>query len=90
VATFLPGLMVTYVGLPVHARPKTLDPAIMILLATLYLPMAIGLMLCSTTCIFFYRIDRAQHEDNLRRLADAVTFAKKAEEMYERPLDPAA
>jgi Na+/melibiose symporter-like transporter len=26
VATFLPGLMVTYVGLPVHARPKTLDP----------------------------------------------------------------
>ena len=56
VATFLPGLMVTYVGLPVHARPKTLDPAIMIHLATLYLPMAIGLMLCSTTCIFFYRI----------------------------------
>jgi hypothetical protein len=44
----------------------------------------------STTCIFFYRIDRAQHEDNLRRLADAATFAKKAEEMYERPLDPAA
>jgi Na+/melibiose symporter-like transporter len=90
VATFLPGLMVTYVGLPVHARPKTVDPAIMIHLATLYLPMAIGLMLCSTTCIFFYRIDRAQHEDNLRRLADAAAFAEKAEEMYERPLDPAA
>jgi hypothetical protein len=52
--------------------------------------MAIGLMLCSTTCIFFYRIDRAQHEDNLRRLADAAAFAEKAEETYERPLDPAA
>ena len=90
VATFLPGLMVTYVGLPVHARPKTLDPAIMIHLATLYLPMAIGLMLCSTTCIFFYRIDRAQHEDNLRRLADAAAFAEKAEEMYEQALPSSA
>ena len=70
--------------------PKTMDPAITIHLATLYLPMAIGLTLCSTTCILFYRIDRAQHEDNLRRLAAATAFAEKAEEVYERPLDPAA
>ena len=90
VATFLPGLLVSYVGIPLHARPKTLDPAIMIHLASLYLPMAIGLMLCSTGCIFFYRIDRAQHEDNLRRLADAAAMAERAEELYDRPLDPAA
>ena len=89
-ATFLPGLMLTYVGLAPNTRPKTVDPAIMIHLAWLYLPVAIGLMLLSTSCIFFYRIDRAKHEDNLRRLADAAAMAERAEEAFDQPLDPAA
>lgn len=90
VATILPGLMITYVGLPANSRPKTVDPAIMIHLASLYLPMAIGLMLCSTICLFFYRIDRAKHADNLRRLADAAAAAERVDEIYGGPLDPAA
>lgn len=89
-ATILPGLLLTYVGLSPDSRPKTVDPSIMIHLATIYLPVVIGLMLISTSLIFFYRIDRAKHQDNLRRIADAAAFVEVAEEALRQPLDPAA
>lgn len=90
VAAGLPGWLLLRVGLPVGAHPKTVDPSIMIHLAQLYLPTVTVLMLCSTTCILFYRIDRQQHESNLRRIADAAALAETVEEALHQPLDPAA
>ncbi|HEY5107934.1 MAG TPA: MFS transporter [Caulobacteraceae bacterium] len=74
VATLLPGLLLAFVRFPLHASPETLDPAIMRHLAIIYLPLTVGLSLCSTTMLLFYRIDRRSHEDNLRRLADSAAL----------------
>jgi Na+/melibiose symporter-like transporter len=90
VAAGIPGWMLLRVGLPVGAHPKTVDPHIMIHLAELYLPVVTVLMLCSTTCIAFYRIDRSKHQENLRRIADAAAIAELGQEALHQPLDPAA
>jgi len=72
--TLLPGLILAYVGFPKHARPGHVDPAILTHLALIYLPITTVLTLCSTSMLFFYRIDRMRHEDNLRRIADAAAL----------------
>ena len=74
------GLILTLVAFPQHARPETLDPSIPTNLVLIYLPITVILQICSTTCLFFYRIDRKQHEDNLQRLAVATVLAEGAEE----------
>ena len=79
IAIMAPGLLLTLVHFPAHARPRTLDPAIMHQLALIYLPVVVGLQLCSTSCLFFYRIDKTRHEQNLRTLADSAAMAELAD-----------
>jgi Na+/melibiose symporter-like transporter len=79
IATLLPGLLLAFVRFPLHAHPETLDPAVMRHLAMIYLPLTVGLSLCSTSVLLFYRIDRTAHEDNLRRLADAAALLESAD-----------
>ena len=43
-------------------------------LAIIYLPLITVLYLCSTSVLMLYRIDRARHEDNLERLAQAAAL----------------
>jgi GPH family glycoside/pentoside/hexuronide:cation symporter len=76
----IPGLMLAAVAFPRHARPETLDPTIPHNLVLIYLPLSVGLSICSTSCLFFYRISREKHQENLRRLADAAALAEIAEE----------
>ena len=64
-ATVLPGLLLAYVRFPTNADPRTLDPAIMVHLAQIYLPVSIGLTLVSIWCWRFYRLDAASHSRNL-------------------------
>jgi len=78
-ATIFPGLIIGYIGFPKHALPGQVDPAILTHLAIIYLPTVTVLYLCSTSCIFFYGIDRKRHEDNLERLADSAAIAQEAD-----------
>jgi hypothetical protein len=41
-------------------------------LALLYLPITLGLNLCSVGMVLLYRIDRHKHQANLERLAGAA------------------
>jgi len=75
----IPGLLLAYVGLPKFAKPGHVDPRIMTHLALIYLPIAVGLTLCSTSAIWFYRIDKARHTDNLVRIADATALLEEAD-----------
>lgn len=90
VATGLPGFLLLWVGLPVGAHPKTVNPQIMIHLVEIYLPTVLALCLTSLVCIVFYRIDRGRHQENLRRIADAAAIAETGQEVLHQPLDPAA
>jgi GPH family glycoside/pentoside/hexuronide:cation symporter len=76
IAILGPGLLLAAVRFPAGARPRTLDPAIMHHLALIYLPIVVGLQICSTSCLFFYRIDKARHQDNLRTLAQSAAAAE--------------
>jgi GPH family glycoside/pentoside/hexuronide:cation symporter len=66
----IPGLMLALVAFPKQARPETLDPLIPHNLVMIYLPLSVGLSILSTSCLLFYRINRDQHQDNLRRLQE--------------------
>jgi GPH family glycoside/pentoside/hexuronide:cation symporter len=72
----IPGLLLAYVGLPRFAKPGHIDPSIMTHLALIYLPLTFGLTICSTSAIWFYRIDKARHTENLERIADAAALAE--------------
>jgi Na+/melibiose symporter-like transporter len=53
-----------------------MSPAIMTHLALIYLPLTTALMLASTSALFFYKIDRGRHEDNLKALANAAALVE--------------
>jgi Na+/melibiose symporter-like transporter len=78
-AVVIPGLLLAYVGLPKFAKPGHINPHIMTHLALIYLPITVGLTLCSTSAIWFYRIDKARHADNLARIADAAVLLAEAD-----------
>ncbi len=82
-ATIFPGQIIAYVGLSKSAKPGHVDPAILTHLATIYLPVVTVLYLCSTSAIMFYRIDRAKHEDNLMRIAEAAALIEGEPELDE-------
>ncbi|MFI4974305.1 MAG: MFS transporter [Caulobacterales bacterium] len=87
-STLLPGLVIAFIRFPKHARPGHVDPAILTHLALIYLPITTFLTLCSTSVLLFYRIDKARHEHNLDRLADAALLLEAADpdmEMSEGP-----
>jgi Na+/melibiose symporter-like transporter len=71
IGAFLAGQMLTFVSFPQQADPATLDPSIIRHLALLYVPMIVALYGTGMVILSGYRINRAQHEDNLRRLAES-------------------
>lgn len=75
----IPGLLLAYVGMPKFAKPGRIDPHIMLHLAQIYLPITLGLTLCSTSAILFYRIDKARHLANLESIADATALLEQAD-----------
>jgi Na+/melibiose symporter-like transporter len=63
------GALLAIAHFPAHANPATLDPSIPKTLALVYFPTAFVLYGVALAFIGFYKIDRATHEENLRKLA---------------------
>jgi GPH family glycoside/pentoside/hexuronide:cation symporter len=61
-------ILLAIVHFPARADPATLDPAIPRHLALVYFPTSFGLYCVALVCLSFYKIDRATHEENLRKL----------------------
>jgi GPH family glycoside/pentoside/hexuronide:cation symporter len=61
--------LLALVRFPAHADPATLDPKIPAELALAYFPVTFILYAIALGCLSFYRISRASHEENVRRLA---------------------
>ena len=79
-AGIIPGFLITWVGMPKHADPATLDPAIMNNLAVIYLPCTAIFHGLAISMLLFYRINRGAHDDNLRKIREAAATAAAARE----------
>ena len=78
-SALVPGLLIAYVRFPLHARPGHVPAGVLTHLALLYLPITVGLNLCSTSVLLLYRIDRHKHEANLEHLAGAAELIEAAD-----------
>ena len=58
---------------PRDAQPGEVETETVLRLGTIYAPTIIIVWLCLLACLFFYRIDRTRHEENL----EAVTRARQ-------------
>jgi len=77
----LAGALIDFVHFPKHAAPATIDivaPHAVRNLVLIYMPVQIALWIVSITLVGGYRIDRATHTHNLKRLAEAAAFAETA------------
>jgi GPH family glycoside/pentoside/hexuronide:cation symporter len=83
---FFAGVMLSLVGFPAAAQPGHIDHAILTRLVLVYLPTYAGLYLIAIVFLSRYAISRHSHEDNLRRLGQAVAIAEAAEEIAGVPL----
>lgn len=68
IGVFGAGIILAIAAFPQHARPGQVAPEVLQTMALCYIPFVIGLYAISITLLFFYRIDKATHEENLRRL----------------------
>jgi Na+/melibiose symporter-like transporter len=76
----LSGLVLTLVHFPTKAQPGHIPQDVLRHLAMTYVPLYAGLYFTAMLFLRGYRIDRKDHHDNLRRLADAAAAAEVAEE----------
>ena len=67
--------LLAFVHFPAHADPATLDPQIPRNLALAYFPVTFVLYAVALGCLGFYRISRAAHEENIKRLAAEAELA---------------
>lgn len=72
------GILLTWVSFPEHANPATLNPQIPNNLALVFFPVSFTLYAIALSCLSFYRIDRATHEENIRSLAQEALRAPVA------------
>jgi Na+/melibiose symporter-like transporter len=63
--------LIAMVGFPAKAQQGTVAPGVLHALGLAYLPVSALLYAVSISIIVFYRIDRAAHEANVARLAEA-------------------
>lgn len=63
------GALIDLIGFPPQAQPGTIDPSILRNLVLAYTPLTTMLFLVMLGFLSAYRIDRAAHEANLKRLA---------------------
>jgi len=65
---FIAGMLIALVGLSPGSSPDTIDPAIPLQLAIVYVPALLILYLSGAAFLIFYKIDRNSHEANLEKL----------------------
>lgn len=61
--------VLTFAGIKAGATPGTVPPDAIWRLGALYAPVVLSLWMAMMLALTFYKIDRADHEDNLRQLA---------------------
>ncbi len=76
VGVFVAGIILSLVAFPSEARPGAVDEETLRSMALYYVPAIVTLYAISITCLCFYKIDRAAHEENLRKLRAAATPAE--------------
>jgi Na+/melibiose symporter-like transporter len=72
VGVFLGGIMTDAAGLHGHVLPSQLDPSVMRNLFLYFVPVIVVLHTGAILSFLQYRITRAQHEDNVRRLRERM------------------
>jgi GPH family glycoside/pentoside/hexuronide:cation symporter len=82
---FLAGVIITIAAFPAHAPAGSVSPETMRHMSLLYLPFATGMKVLSVLVLFFYKIDKTTHEQNLATLAQAAAVAEKADLEEARP-----
>jgi Na+/melibiose symporter-like transporter len=70
---FLSALLLSAIDFPDGAKPGEVDPSIVDRLGLTYAPALVTLYLISIAFLSAYRISRASHEENLRRLAQSAS-----------------
>ena len=63
------GLILSAIAFPQGAAPETVDPDTLWWLGALYAPSLLILWAAMLYCVSLYRIDKGEHEENLRKLA---------------------
>jgi Na+/melibiose symporter-like transporter len=69
IGIFASSLLLGAIGFPRNAAPGAVDPEVVRTLGLVYVPLVQGLYVLAGIFLWSYRIDRATHEENLRRLA---------------------
>jgi Na+/melibiose symporter-like transporter len=71
IGIFLSAVLLSLIDFPSNARPGEVDASVVDRLGFVYAPALVTLYLISLTFLSAYRISRASHEENLRRLGGA-------------------
>jgi len=69
VGTFVSGLLLQWVSFPEAATPGSVDDGILRLMASVYLPTTVVLCILSIACLLFFKINKDQHQQNLRAIS---------------------
>jgi GPH family glycoside/pentoside/hexuronide:cation symporter len=69
IGIFASSLLLGFVGFPRDAKPGQVDPAVVRQLGMVYVPVLVVIYAIALGFLSTYRISRATHEQNLRRLA---------------------
>ncbi|KQW73456.1 hypothetical protein ASE17_11100 [Phenylobacterium sp. Root77] len=69
VGVFISGAVLAFVAFPENAKRGQVDPEIIHSMGLIYLPVVCVLFGLGIVSLSFFNIDKAKHEDNLRRLA---------------------
>lgn len=69
IGIFASSALLAFVHFPEGAKPSTLDPAILVKLALIYVPTLALMHACAILCILRYRITRESHARTLEELA---------------------
>lgn len=62
--------ILTYAGLKAGAKPEEVPPDVIWRMGAYYAPAILSLWLAMMAAMAFYRLERAEHEENLRQLAE--------------------
>jgi Na+/melibiose symporter-like transporter len=73
---FLAGSILTLVSFPATAKPGAVDPEILRMMAMIYVPAVLVLYAAAMVSLSLFRIDKAQHDENLRKLRAAQSAAE--------------
>jgi GPH family glycoside/pentoside/hexuronide:cation symporter len=72
VGIFASSLMLGAIGFPRGAKPGEVDPEVVRMLGIVYTPVIVALYLIALAFLSTYKITRATHEENLRRIAEPI------------------